>query len=147
MIDANSWKKRSKVFQRSQINHVVWKVKTSKIIPQAFSKFETAGVFPNIFLLPLFGGKNSMFNWVSKLNPLSFIISVTHIPLELSRFYFPNTVSNRKALQRRIYFQCFLLWKCVFQQSSKCRGEKCLQPFLNHHGDALSVTNQNKQYL
>ena len=34
-----------------------------------------------------------------------------------------NTLSTRKALQRSIYFQFFLLWKWVFQQSRKFRGE------------------------
>ena len=44
--------------------------------------------FSKHFLLPLFGGKNSILNWVSKLNPPSFIISLTHISLQLSKFYF-----------------------------------------------------------
>ena len=70
------------------------------------------GFFKHL-LLPLFGGKNSIFNWVLELNPPSWIISITQISLQLSSSI-PNTLSTIKALQRRIYFQCFLLWKCVF---------------------------------
>ena len=64
--------------------------------------------FSKHFLLPLFGGKNSIINWVSKLNPPSFIISITHISLQLLSSI-SNTLSTRKARQRRICFQCFLL--------------------------------------
>ena len=38
MIKVNSWKNRSKLFQRSEINHVVWWVRTSKTLSQTFSK-------------------------------------------------------------------------------------------------------------
>ena len=43
--------------------------------------------FSKHFLLPLFGGKNSIFNWVLKFNPSSFIIPVTYISLQLPKFY------------------------------------------------------------
>ena len=48
-FEANSWKNRRKLFKQIQINHVVWWVKTSKILSQTFSKFEIAGIFPNFF--------------------------------------------------------------------------------------------------
>ena len=45
----------------------------------------TQGFF-QAFFLPLFDGKSSIFNWVSKLNPPSFIILTTPIPLKLLKF-------------------------------------------------------------
>ena len=63
--------------------------------------------FSKHFLLPLFGGKNAMFDWVSKLNLPSF--SLQHLPFYCSCWSsIPNTFSTTKALQR-IYFQCFSL--------------------------------------
>ena len=55
---------------------------------RAVSCYPSSVIFQSIFLLPLCGGKNSIFNWLSKLNPPSFIISLTHISLQLSKFYF-----------------------------------------------------------
>ena len=55
--------------------------------------------FSKHFLLLLYGGKNSIFH-----------------PLHFNNSYFmfhPNALSTRKALQRRIYFHCFFLWKCI----------------------------------
>ena len=40
MIEANSQKNRSKVFQPSKINHVVCWIKTTKTLSQIFSKLE-----------------------------------------------------------------------------------------------------------
>ena len=40
MIEANFWKNRSKLFQPSEINHVAWWVRTSKTLPQTFSKWD-----------------------------------------------------------------------------------------------------------
>ena len=37
--------------------------------------------FSKHFLLPLFGGRNSIFSWASKLNPPFFMISLTHISM------------------------------------------------------------------
>ena len=97
--------------------------------------------FSKHFLLPRFGSKNSIINWVSKFNlsSFSFQLPIFHWQFRSST---PNTLSTRKAIQRRIYFQCFLLWKCVLQQSSRFQIAN-LQPFIDHHGAPLSVTNQN----
>ena len=38
MIEANPWKNRSKLFQPSEINHVVWWFRTSKTLSKTFSK-------------------------------------------------------------------------------------------------------------
>ena len=39
------------------------------------------------FLTTIIWWKNSISNWVSKLRPPSFIISITNIPLQLCMFY------------------------------------------------------------
>ena len=44
--------------------------------------------FSKHFLLPLFGRKNLIFNWVLKLNPPSCFISLPHISFQLLRFSF-----------------------------------------------------------
>ena len=41
MIEASSWGNRSKLFQPSEINHVVYWVRTSKTLSQTFSKCDT----------------------------------------------------------------------------------------------------------
>ena len=87
-----------------------------------FSKFEIAGIFLNIFYYRYLVVKtqSSIEFQKSILYLLSFQYFILHFNCHCS---IPTTLSTRKTLQRSLYFQCFLLWKWVFQQSSKFRGE------------------------
>ena len=65
--------------------------------------------FSKHFLLSLFGGKNSVVNWVSKLNLPVFIISRTHIPFAIVEFYSSYIIHYKTTSKKDIFSVFFSL--------------------------------------
>ena len=61
--------------------------------------------FSKHFLLHLFGGKNLIFNWVSKVNPPSFIISVFQFYCNCQSSI-SDTLSTRKGHLSWVTMEC-----------------------------------------
>ena len=74
---------------------------------------EISGISPSIFYYRYSVVKTQSSIEFQKLNLSVFIISRTHIPLQLWSSI-PHTLSTIKPLQRRIYFQCFFTLEVHF---------------------------------
>ena len=79
LIEANSSKNRSKLFQPSEINHVVWWFRTSKTLFQTFSKCE----IPFRRQVCLF---DFMFSLSNKIKYCSLLDRTSSLSFRLLRF-------------------------------------------------------------
>ena len=129
------YKEKTKDINQLLINTSTWE----RFQPCHFSHIH--GFFQSFFYWGYLVIKTQIFNWVSKFNLPSFsfqqlISNIFH--WNCQRFIL-STSSTRRAFQKRVYFQYFLLCKCVFQQFSGFQITKFLQLFLGYH-EVLSVS-------
>ena len=76
MIEANSWKNRSKLFQPSEINHVVWWIRISKTLSKTFSKCDIPFSYFCNYFLKYFTAQ--MFYNVSQVCLFDFVLSLSN---------------------------------------------------------------------
>ena len=102
-------------------------------------------IFPSIFYC--------RYSVVKTQSSIEFQNPIFH-PFHFNNIYFIAVVKllfiihcplEKHFKEGYIFSVFFLFQKCVFQQSSSFQIAKFLQPFMAHHGGALSVTSQNKQ--
>ena len=119
------------------VNPFIWKLKTLVSVCNSLVTFIdiTTGIFPSTFLRPVNESKNSILNWVKKLNlfHLTPLVNLTwKFPIKLE-----NSKKNYCHCRQTMYKLSFCCQKesckCIFQWTARLKFQKFYSD--THHGE------------